>query len=74
MESYSSTKHSWAANVCNAFAVTAGRRIKIRNRGLGGGDAERGNIFRLCNLELFQNYITFFDKKSETLGITWTNL
>lgn len=70
MASYSSTEHSWAANVRNTFGVTTRPRIKIGNRGLGSGDAERGNIFRLCDLELFQNYITFLDKQSETLGIT----
>lgn len=70
MASYRSTERSWAANVRNTVAVTAGHRIKIRNRGLRSGNAERGNIFRLCNLELFQNYITVFDEQSETLRIT----
>ena len=70
----SPTEPPWSADVRDAFGITGGCRIEIGNRGLGGGDSERGNVFGLCNLELFQDYVTFFYEQGETSGIAWSTL
>jgi len=69
-----SAEQSRAADIRDAFGITGGCGIKIGDRGLRSGDSERGNVFRLCNLELFQNNVALFDEQGETSGITWPTL